>query len=356
MSRWVFVLTAAAMLLTAPCLRAEPATPDQVMALPAELRARLHDEVLADHPSSQQRLDRLVTFMFSPDGLGMTYEEEANHTVTESYTERTANCLSFTILFIALAREAKLDVFPQEIEQTLSWRQQDGTLFLTNHVNAGVRVPGGRLFTVDVAGANVIARDRPKPITDRRLLGHYYNNLAVARLEEADYAGGLTFMARALDFDPAYASHWSNSGVLHVRSGDMPAAERDYRRALSIDPRNASALFNFANLAQRGGDHSREYEFRQRLAEVQRTDPFHHFLLAATYEQAGDLTRAIRHYRRAIQLHPDEHRFYSALANAYLKSGQMRRAVRALTRAQALSDGGTRAAYRDKLDRLRAMR
>ncbi|MND04070.1 hypothetical protein D3C83_241800 [compost metagenome] len=62
---------------------------------------------------------------------------------------------------------------------------------------------------------------------------------------------------------------------------------------------------------------------------------------------------AIRHYRQAIRLYGDEHRFYSALARAYLGAGDTRRAAKALARAQALSDGDTRAAYRAKLDSLR---
>jgi hypothetical protein len=44
---------------------------------------------------------------------------------------------------------------------------------------------------------------------------------------------------------------------------------------------------------------------------------------------------------------------YSALAGAYLKAGDTRRATRALMRAQALSDGAVRAAYRAQLKELK---
>lgn len=354
MSRWLIALAMAA-LLPATSARAEIATPDQVLALPAELRARVHDEVLDDRSGHQRRLEKLVAFMFSDEGLAMSYQESATSTVAETYQTRTANCLSFTMLFLALAREAQLDAFPQEIEQTLSWRRDDNTLYLSNHVNAGVRI-GGRVFIVDVAGDNVIARDPPEQISQRRLIAHYYNNLAVASLERADYVTALALIDRSLELDPSYASHWSNAGVLHMRNGEPREGEQAYRRALALDPRNASALFNLSSFAQRTGDRVRELELRKRLADVQRSDPFHHFLLAANYERAGDYPRAIRHYRRAIQLHPDEHRFYSALANVYVTSGDLRRAVRALTRAQALSDGDVRAAYRTQLDRLKATR
>ena len=43
-----------------------PAPPEQVMAIPPALQARLHDEVLADQPSQSQRLERLAHFMFDP--------------------------------------------------------------------------------------------------------------------------------------------------------------------------------------------------------------------------------------------------------------------------------------------------
>ncbi|HEY0504434.1 MAG TPA: transglutaminase, partial [Lysobacter sp.] len=78
------------------------AAPDEVVALPPPLRERLYREILHDNPSAHDRLQRLGAFMFSPEGLGMTYVEAANHTVAQAYEARTANCLTFTMLFLAL--------------------------------------------------------------------------------------------------------------------------------------------------------------------------------------------------------------------------------------------------------------
>lgn len=333
-------------------LAPEPVAPPQVMAVPEELRARVHADFLSSRMSSHRRLEQLVEFMFHADGLGVVYREDANYTVAEVYQHRQANCLSFTMLFMAIAREAGLEVYPQEIEQTLSWRQDDGTLYLSNHVNAGVRI-GPRLFTVDVAGDNVIAREQPVQITEQRLLSHYYNNLAVARLEQADYPGALSLIAIALSLDPQYPSHWSNTGVMRVRNGDLAGGEQAYLQALGLDAGNSHALYNYAGLQQRLGNRTRELELRRRLARVQQNDPLFHFLQAAEYQRKGELTQAIRHYRIAIRLHDKEHRFHAALANAYLETGDVRRAVSALARAQTLSEGDTRAAYEAQLDLLR---
>lgn len=348
------LVIAAALALPAPAPVAVADAPrtQQVMALPPALQARLHAEVLADNPSQTRRLERLAEFMFDAQGLDMVYQEDATHSVEQAYATRTANCLSFTLLFLALAREAGLDAYPQEIGETLAWRQHDGVIYRNNHVNAGVRI-GGRVFVVDVAGDSIIAKKIPARVSDQRLLAHYYNNLAVDDLAKGKMTSALRNMAAALELDPGYAPHWSNAGVLHLRDGDATAAEQAYTRALAIDPLDSSALFNMAGLSHRNGDRRREAEFRRRLAHVQQRDPFHHFLQAKDFERAGDYPHAIEHYRRAIRLHRGEHRFHSALAHAYLQAGDTRRAAKALASAQAYSDGSTRAAYQSQLDGLR---
>src|SRR5207342_3707986 len=100
---------------TTPTTVPVPAAPEAVMALPPQLRQRLHDEVLAKPSAPQERLDRLAHFMLDADGLGIAYQESATYSVEQTYATRTANCLSFTMLFVVLAREAGLDVQPQEI-------------------------------------------------------------------------------------------------------------------------------------------------------------------------------------------------------------------------------------------------
>lgn len=332
-----------------------PPQPTQLMALPPELRQRLHEEVIAGADAPRQRLERLVAFMLAEDGLRIAYDEDATHSVAQTYATRRANCLSFTLLFVAMARAVGLDAGPQEIGETLSWRQEGGTLYRNSHVNTGVRIDG-RHYTVDVMGEQLIARDRPLPVPDTRLLAHYFNNLAMATLAERDTAAGLPLMATALSLDGDYAPLWSNAGVLHLHSGDVAAAERAYARALLLDPEDDGALFNMIGLARRLGDARREAEFRRRLARVQQRDPLHQFMQAMDHERNGDYGRAIDHYLRAIRLHRGEHRFHAALARAYLKAGDTRRAGRALARAQALSAGSAHAAYRAQLQELRAAR
>ncbi|KQY52336.1 tetratricopeptide repeat protein [Lysobacter sp. Root494] len=328
----------------------EPAA--SVTAVPAELRQRFHDEVLSSPATGRQRLEQVLHFMLDADALAITYDQGATYTVEQTYAQRRANCLSFTLLFLALAREAGIDARPQEIEDTLSWHQEQNTIFRNNHINAGVRIDG-QSFTIDTSGDTLIAGDRPVAMTERRLLAHYYNNLAMDQLARSNATAGQELMDAALAQDATYAPIWSNAGVLLLRQGSVSAAQRAYQQALKLDPEEDGALFNMISLSRRLGDARREEEFRRRLDRVQQRDPLHHFMQAMDYERNGDYTQAIRHYRLAIRLHAGEHRFYSALARAYLKAGNARGAGRALKRAQALTDGATRAAYRAQLQELK---
>lgn len=327
--------------------------PDRVLALPDELRARLHDEVLAGATSPGQRFEALVRFVHAPEGLGLRYDNEATLSVAETYVARRANCVSFTLLFVALGREAGLDVRPQRIRRILSWRQEAGTLYLNSHVYAHVRI-GVRDYAVDFTTEPVVARDPPETIDLRQLLGHYYNNRAMEALTRQDGVDAERLLRIALRLDPAFAPHWSNAGVARQRAGDNAGAARAYGEALARDPEETGALFNSIGLARREGDARRSDAFERRLARVQAKDPFHHFLRGRALMDEGRAGEAIAHYRQAIRLHRGEPRFHAALAEAAVATGDLRAADRALERAISLSDGEARLRLQRTREVLRA--
>lgn len=309
--------------------------PEQIMAVPPELRAQLQEQVIGRGGSGRARLERLVDFMFQESGLGMEYEADATFTVEQAYRTRKANCLTFTLLTVALAREAGLKAYGQEIDQALAWRVEDGIIYRFNHVNAGISI-GSKLFTVDVARDSVLTRHPPEPVSDQRLLALYYNN-RVAELVAGATSAAAPYMAMALQLDPRYASGWANAGVLRLRQGDRHGAERDYLKALALDSTHAGALFNLVTLYRSSGDEARGAVYERRLEKVQKKDPYYQFLQARDDERQGDYAGAVQHYRRAIRLYDGDPRFYFGLARAYQQLGEERHAKRAMSHAYALS-------------------
>ena len=343
-------LLAAALLLPGDNANLAPPDPAGLMAVPAELKARLQAQVISPSRGEYQRLQHLLGFLADDEpGLAMLYRDDATQSVTDAYLNRQANCVTYTMLFLALAREAGLDAYPQEIRETLAWQQRDGIVYRTNHVNAGVRI-GMRHYTVDVGSGFVISRYPPQRISTQRLLVHYYNNHAAILMAGGRMSLALAHARVALELNPTYPVTWSNTGVLRLRDGDTAGALRDYETALRLDPDNAPALFNLVGLHQRRGERGLEQAYRRRLDRVQRADPFHHFLMAAEFERQGNAALAIRHYQRAIRLHAGEHRFHDGLARAFMLAGNRRRAVRALERAVSLAgDEAMRDSYRKKI-------
>lgn len=323
------------------------------MAVPPALQAQFRQQVTRLGGSQAQRLERIVEFLFHDPGLGMKYRYDATYTVEQAYQTRHGNCLTFTLLAVALAREAGLDAYGQEIKESLGWYREGDKIYRTVHVNAGVLIQKRQRFSVDVASDSVMARYPPETVSDQRLLAHYYNNRAAELMGDGQRAAAASYVAMSLQLDPGFATSWSNAGVFLMQDGDLAAAQDHYSRALALDPAHPATLFNLAALYRNTGDLTRARALTLRLEKAQINDPFHQFLLATDYEKQGDHALALKHYKRAIRLHGSEHRFHFGLARTYLQLGDTRSARKALARAEALSEGDTRSLYVAKLDSLR---
>jgi len=310
--------------------------PEQIMAVPPELRAQLQKQVIDEGGSERSRLERLTAFLFQKSGLGMQYSADATLTVEQAYRTRKGNCLTFTLLTVALARASGLDAYGQELDDIVAWRVDDKLIYGFNHVNAGISI-GNLRFTVDVARDLVMARNAPEPVSDQRLLALYYSNRATELLAGVSPAMATPYMDLALQLAPRYAGAWANAGVMRLRQGDRQAAERDYLRALALDPKNASALLNLVALYRLNGDEARRAIYARRIEKIRAKDPYFHLLQAEDAEKRGDYAGAVQHYRSAIRLYDGDPRFYLGLARVYRQLGEARRARRAMDRAAALS-------------------
>ncbi len=152
----IFIVVLAALMAAPLCAQDHPRTdalppigsvtpvevpsPEQVFAIPPAMRAMLQAQVIDRSSSREQRLQALVEMIFGRQGLDLQYDANATYTVDEVWQQRRANCLAFTLMFVALAREAGIQARVQEVGQVVSWYQdQDaGVVYSVGHVNAGV--------------------------------------------------------------------------------------------------------------------------------------------------------------------------------------------------------------------------
>ena len=331
---------------------------DQIMAIPPPLRALLQQRVIAGTGSREQRLEKLVHLIFDPDGMHLEYDPYATHTLTETWETSRANCLSFTLLFVTLARAAGIDARVQEVAQVVSWYQDEGVIYSVGHVNAGVEV-NDRTAVVDLDRNVLYDRYGPRPITEQRALAHFYNNRGAQAMAGGDLVLARTYLNAALALSPQFTPGWNNLGVLDTREGHLPQARTDFETALRLQPRHAASLTNASALYQRLGDSQRAAQLAKRLEQVERKDPFAQFRMGNQAEEQRDYARAIHYYQRAIALYSNAHQFHFGLARAYFLAGDNANASKEMLRARDLAGEDAtvlRAAYQAKLDSLKRWR
>jgi len=329
---------------------------DEVLEIPPDLRAMLQERVIARGGSREDRIERLAAMVLEAGGLALEYDNDRTRTVAETWRDRRANCLSFTLVFVALARAAGLEARVQEVGEVLAWYQDAGVIYNANHVNAGIR-NGVQRQTVDLDSNILATRDRPRGVSDARAIAHFHNNRGAELMAAGDPAAARASLDASLASDAGFVPAWNNLGVLLLRQGDTRGAERAYLAALRLQPEHGPTLNNLVALYRRTGDLRQADRYAWRLEKAQRSDPFHQFMRALECENGGDYACAIARYRRAIRLQDGEHQFHFGLARAYFLSGDPDRAQRELQRAYALGSSDTvRSVYRRKLEHLRRWR
>lgn len=305
------------------------------LTLPSPLREQLATRLSAPGLSDADRVQRLLDFMIADDGLALRYREQPTLGLDEVYATRQVNCLSFTLMFVAMARLQGLEAFAQATEQALAVEVVGDTLFRATHVNAGVLIDG-REYTVDVGWRAVLAGHPPRRIGDAQAVALLRNNEAVERLLQGDVGSATPLIASALALDPASAMIWNNAGVIHGRAGQPEAAEQAYLRALALRRSHLGALTNLVLLYRTRGSETQRKLFEARLERAQDQDAFTQFLLARKLVEAGAYDDAIKRYRRAIRLMPDEPAFHHGLAETYRMQGRESAAARSRQRAENL--------------------
>lgn len=299
------------------------------------------------------RLRQLLRRLLQDEGHVIEYQERT-YTAAEAFHLRRANCLAFTNLFVALAREAGLTVHFQEVDVPPDWSRTGGLLVQSRHMNTLVEVGPGSEQIVDFNMPDFRASYERRVVSDARGRAHYYSNVAAERLEAGEFVPALQNFRKALAADPAFVPAWINLGSLYQRAGQPAWAEAAWRHSLELAPREFVALSNLERLLRSTGRPAEADEFRRRLEQHRQQNPYYRYQLAQAAYAAQDYAGAIRHLRFAIARKANEDRFYALLGLAYVRRGDADSGRRWMAHAEELAgDDSLKQAYHGKLERLR---
>jgi tetratricopeptide (TPR) repeat protein len=305
-----------------------------LLRLTPEMRA-FTDRYAKPRSASDGKAWMLAYAALDPYLMDFEYDPLVTLPADEAFRTGRGNCLTFSSMFIALARDAGLQAWYQEVIVPPEWSAVNETLLVSKHVNAVVAEWSSR-YVIDVSRRKKMPLEETRRLDDDEALAQYYNNLGAEALVRNDLPTAHAYFSKALEARPGLAYVWSNLGVVFRRNGQTADAILAYQAAIARDPGQEVALNNLHTLYTEEGDLGAAAAIEQRVARNRRNNPYylHHLAEIANEEQRW--ADAIELLSRAIRLDASEYRFHYSLAQAQYHAGQREAARASLARAREL--------------------
>jgi tetratricopeptide (TPR) repeat protein len=313
-------------------------TPDEAVALDADMQAFIAPLQAVRDP--RRRLLALIEAMEARGMFSLEYAE-VTRTARDTFHDRRGNCLSFTMLFVALARASGLRASYQSVEVPPSW-SYDGAVVIASHVNTAVRTGSGDETVVDFNIRQYEGRQQSRRVDDTYALSLFYTNLGAEALLRGDYPAALVYLRGAAAVNADLAGLWVNLGVLYARHGKYEHAEAAYLRALEADENEPSALANLALVYQALGKAELAAEYRERVQGYRERNPYYHFASATRAYEQQEFEAALASVRKALRLKSDEHEFYALRGRVQTALGESSDASHSFERAREYQEAEVR--------------
>jgi tetratricopeptide (TPR) repeat protein len=268
--------------------------------------------------------------------LHFEYDPMVTLTADEAFRTGRGNCLSFSSMFVAMARDAGLKAWFQEVVVPPEWSAVNEILLVSKHVNAVVVERGGR-YVIDVSRRAKQTLEATRRMSDEEALAQYYNNLGADALVDSDLPKAHAYFSKALETLNGLPYVWSNLGVVLRRNGQIADAILAYQVAIDIDGEHTVALNNLHSLYTETGDLEAAAAIQKQVEKNRRNNPYYLHYLAQVANEEQHWSDAIALLNRAIKLEANEYRFHYTLAQAHYASGNREEAYASLERARQLA-------------------
>lgn len=332
-----------------------------ILAVTPEMAQYLQQYIGSDM-SDDGKIRQLIMSVTGRDRFQLVYDDKTR-TAAETFSDRHGNCLSFTNMFIAMAREIGLDAYYQEIEIPPDWSSAGEALLISKHINVYVDMAQytDRVVDFNTQIVHFFVHDlepnyHREVVSDERGRAHYFNNVGVEQLLlGADSQAAFANLRQSVIEDPTFSPAWISLGILYRREGMPSYAEAAYQQALDVDPDNLVAMSNLASLYQLQEKDELAEAYRQRVKTHRMRNPYYRYQVAREDFVNGDYQSAVDHLKYAVRHRPDESEFHALLSLSYLMNGDRAAARKSMQKAQdTASEENEKKRYRHKLELLSA--
>ena len=290
--------------------------------------------------SPEQRLEALAEALLTDEALSLEYSWGFTGTAREVFETHRANCLAFTNLFLAMAREVDVPVYFLAVE-TETYRRQGEFVVISDHIAVG-HGPGPEIQMYDFSQGPRGELRGVRRISDLTALAMFHSNRGAEALQQEHWVEALDSLRLAVRLQPQLASVWVNLGVARRRVGAFSGAEAAYRHALELDPLVYASYQNLTSLLHFQGREEEARAFAAALNQAPNRNPFTYLSLGDLSLRSGRLAEARRLYKRAVNLDREHAESYAALGQLAVVRGDLSTARRMLRKAQRLDDDNAR--------------
>jgi tetratricopeptide (TPR) repeat protein len=304
------------------------------LAMTAEMRTFFEQRVDRRVPP-RQRVQLILSAIFDEDGVAFTYRNETR-TAAETFELRSGDCLSFTNLFIAVARHFGLPARYREVDIAPNWSQRGSVVVFNRHLNSLVGV-GSQAMVIDLVPQINRVELSGRIVSDERGFAHYYNNKGAESITDGDLNLARKLFEKALKYEKDASFIWANLGVVQTHQEDFEGAEESYRRAIKLDKHDMVALTNLVRLLEKEGRHEEVPRLQERIKDFRNKNPYYHYSLGEEAFSLGLFEESLKHYQDALRRKSDEPLFHHSMAKSYSQLGDLEKAIEHLKKARKYS-------------------
>ena len=286
------------------------------------------------------RMRSLLSGMIKTGLMSLDYNDTKTKTARQTFHDRVGNCMSFTALFVALAREANLDVAFQTVDIPPIWYADSDLVIVNNHVNAVVKANFESRTIVDFNVTELKGDYNTTEVSDDYAHSLYFNNVAMDALRAKEHFKSFKLLKKSFEIYPSIADSWANLGVIYSRNKQYDYAIKAYSVALELEKNHRPALTNLAALYRNVGEPKLANYYSRKINRYQNRNPYYHYYHALNAYNKDDFDEASKHLKRAFRIFSEEHKFYQLQGLIYERLGDTEMAVYSYGRARDLAAFG----------------
>ena len=277
--------------------------------------------------SPRQRAIAIVNKMQDLGYYKDGYVAGLTQSAAETFKSKQGNCLSYTHLYVALARLAGLNAQYEIVHIPPRFSVSDGVLEHQVHIRVRVQLPNRfrQNQYVHIDFNQRTEQYEGMVVSDDWATALHYSNDAVVLWQGGESERAFTTISEAIRLSSRNPDLWVNLATFYNSIGDRNAAREVVSYALDLDSSHVIAL----SLLAATTDTALPLKVQNRLVRYKSNNAFYQFALAQRAHQETALFQSLQHIDRAIQLNKREPDFYAFKAKLLIAMNEPEEALNA---------------------------